>query len=117
MHKNIIALKTSMEADEILRPNEQDISMSLLKYSFDASGIDIFSSLLFGGKLILISKEYELNPVKVLDIMVKEKITRSFLIPKWIENIAITDEKGNYDLSNLKVLRNWWRSIKTKNII
>lgn len=46
MHKNIISLIESMKQDNILKPNFSDVSMSLLKYSFDASGIDIYSSLL-----------------------------------------------------------------------
>lgn len=104
MHKNICSLKNSIEHDHILKASSQDVSISLLKYSFDASGIDIYSSLLFGGKLILVKKEDELNPEKVVRIMEKERVTRSFLIPKWIEHIAIQDKLLDCDLSNLKIL-------------
>lgn len=78
--------------------------MSLLKYSFDASGIDIYSSILNGGKLILISKEDELNPNKVVEIMQKEKITRTFLVPKWIEHINKADKELNVNLASLRVI-------------
>ena len=104
MHRNICSLKKSLENDKILMPTEKDISMSLLKYSFDASGIDVYSSLLFGGKLLLIKKEDELNPNLVVRIMEKEKVTRSFLIPKWLEHIAMEDKRQNTNLSNLRVL-------------
>lgn len=104
MHKNIVSLKTSIENDPILRASHQDVSISLLKYSFDASGIDIYTSLLFGGKLVLVKKEDELNPEKVIHIMEQEKVTRSFLIPKWMEHIALQDKLLNADLSSLRIL-------------
>lgn len=104
MHKNIISLVESMKQDSILKPLFSDVSMSLLKYSFDASGIDIYSSLLIGGTLVLVGKNDELNPVKVLELIQKYKVTRSFLIPKWIENIVSADENYNYDISSLRLL-------------
>lgn len=104
MHKNIVSLKTSIENDSVLKATEKDISMSLLKYSFDASGIDIYTALLFGGTLLLVEKQDELNPAKVLKLIEKHKVTRSFLIPKWLEHIAVQDATNSYDLSSLKIL-------------
>lgn len=112
MHKNIANLKASIEKDAILKATSQDVSMSLLKYSFDASGIDIYSSLLFGGKLILVKKEDELNPEKVIRIMEREKVTRSFLIPKWLEHISLHDKLLNADLSSLKILGTGGETLK-----
>lgn len=112
MHKNICSLKNSIEKDAILKPTSNDISISLLKYSFDASGIDIYSSLLFGGKLVLVKKDDELNPEKVIKIMEKEKVTRSFLIPKWIEHIALQDKLLNADLSSLRILGTGGEALK-----
>ena len=111
-HKNICNLKASIEADHILKASPDDVSLSLLKYSFDASGIDIYSALLFGGKLILVKKEDELNPEKIIRIMEKEKVSRSFLIPKWIEHIAIQDKLLKSDLSSLKVLGTGGETLK-----
>lgn len=104
MHKNIVSLKASIENDKILKATENDVSMSLLKYSFDASGIDIYTALLFGGTLLLVEKQDELNPAKVLKLIEKHKVTRSFLIPKWLEHIAVQDATNSYDLSSLKIL-------------
>lgn len=112
MHKNIAGLRTSIEKDAILKSTSKDVSMSLLKYSFDASGIDIYSSLLFGGKLILVKKEDELNPEKVIRIMEKEKVTRSFLIPKWVEHIALQDKLLDADLSSLRILGTGGETLK-----
>lgn len=104
MHKNIISFIESQKQNTYLKPDTTDVSMSLLKYSFDASGIDIYSSLLIGGSLLLVSKNDELNPIKVLELIEKHKVTRSFLIPKWIEHIASTSLNYNFDLSSLKIL-------------
>lgn len=112
MHKNIAGLKASIEKDAVLKATSKDISISLLKYSFDASGIDIYSSLLFGGKLVLVKKEDELNPEKVIRIMEQEKVTRSFLIPKWLEHIAVQDKLLNADLSSLKILGTGGETLK-----
>ena len=111
-HKNISNLKNSIENDSILKATNKDISISLLKYSFDASGIDIYTSLLFGGKLLLVEKDIELNPEKVIKLMEKEKVTRSFLIPKWIEHIAIQNKLLDADLSNLKILGTGGETLK-----
>ena len=95
-----------------MKATSKDISISLLKYSFDASGIDIYSSLLFGGKLVLVKKEDELNPEKVIRIMEQEKVTRSFLIPKWLEHIAVQDKLLNADLSSLRILGTGGETLK-----
>lgn len=120
MHKNICSLKLAIENDLTLKATDKDISISLLKYSFDASGIDIYTSLLFGGKLVLVKKEDELNPEKVIRIMEKENVTRSFLIPKWIEHISIQDKLLNADLSSLRILGTGGETLKpyiTENLL
>ena len=120
MHKNICGLKLSIENDLILKATDKDVSISLLKYSFDASGIDIYTSLLFGGKLVLVKKEDELNPEKVIRIMEKENVTRSFLIPKWIEHISIQDKLLNANLSSLRILGTGGGALKpyiTENLL
>lgn len=104
MHKNIIGFIESLKQNTYLKPAFSDISMSLLKYSFDASGIDIYSSLLIGRTLLAVSKNDELNPTKVLELIEKYKVTRCFLIPKWIEHITSTSLTSNYNLSSLKLL-------------
>lgn len=112
MHKNICGLMQSISKDDILKASDKDVSISLLKYSFDASGIDIYTSLLFGGELLLVKKEDELNPEKVLSFMEKYHVTRSFLIPKWIEQIAYQDKTSNFNLSSLRILGSGGESLK-----
>lgn len=112
MHRNICGLMQSISYDPVLKASDRDVSISLLKYSFDASGIDIYTSLLFGGKLILVQKEDELNPEVVLSLMEKYHVSRSFLIPKWIEHIAMQDHSGNFDLSDLRILGTGGEALK-----
>ena len=114
MHKNIYSLLYSINSDDILKATSNDVSMSLLKYSFDASGIDIYSSILNGGKLVLISKEDELNPKRIIKIMQEEKVTRSFLVPKWLEHINNADKEENADLSSLRILGTGGESFKPR---
>lgn len=116
MHKNVYGLLQAIDNDETLKITPEDVSMSLLKYSFDASGIDIYSSILNGGKLVIISKDDELNPNNVVEIMQKEKVTRSFLVPKWLELINNVDNKLNYNLSNLKILGTGGETFKPKAV-
>ena len=92
--------------------SHEDVCMSLLKYSFDASGIDIYTALLFGATLLLVKKEDELNPEKVLHLIEHHHVTRSFLIPKWIEQIAYQEKTGKYNLTSLRILGSGGESLK-----
>lgn len=98
MHKNIVSLITSINKDKDLKFVNKDISISLLKYSFDASAIDIYTSLLNGGKLILVPKEIELNPKEVTEIIENEKVTRCSTVHKWIEQIQNYQHSKNIKL-------------------
>lgn len=86
-HKNILSLLESINNDPDLKFVKDDVSISLLKHSFDASAVDIYTSLLNGGTLVLIRKEDSYNPSIVTDIIEKEKVTRCFTVHKWIEQI------------------------------
>jgi len=103
-NENIISLIQSMNLDEDFKYVEGDTSISLLKQSFDASAIDIYFSLLNGGKLVLIEKENELNPKYVVEKMLKEKVTRVFTVHKWIEQIQEICIKNNIKLKNLRII-------------
>ena len=116
MHKNVCSLIDSMKMDSVLKPTKKDVSMSLLKYSFDASGIDIYSSLLIGGSLLLVDKENELDPNQVIKLMEKYKVTRSFLIPKWVEKISDEDEKQKANLNSLRILGTGGETLKPNTV-
>ena len=119
-HENVISLVDSVNEDNELKFIENDVAISLLKYSFDASAIDIYTMLLNGGKLILIQKEIELDAEAVVQIMENEKVTRSFTVSKWIEQIADIDLEEHHNLENLRILSSGGdtlRPSKFKNIL
>lgn len=100
-HQNINSLISSINKDKDLKFLKNDVLISLLKYSFDASAIDIYTSLLNGGKLILVQKEIELNPKEVVEIIQNENVTRCFTVHKWIEQIQ---EYGKDKKLKLRIL-------------
>ena len=44
--------------------------------------------------------------------MEQKRVTRSFLIPKWIEHIALQDKLLDADLSSLRILGSGGESLK-----
>ena len=103
-HENVISLMESMNHHEDLKFVPGDIAISLLKYSFDASTIDIYSMLLNGGKLIIVPREIELDPAEVTKIISDEKVTRFFTVAKWIEQVQRMARKQKIDLSSVRLI-------------
>lgn len=103
-HKNVLSLMASMKKDKDFCPSSKEVSISLLKYCFDASAIDIYRTLLFGSKLVVIPKEIELNAEKVVQIIDDEKVTGIFTTHKWIEQIATISKMKKLKLEALKIL-------------
>lgn len=97
-HENVVSFVDSLNADDVMKFKEGDVSISVLKYSFDASAIDIFVSLLNGGKLVLVPKEIELNPKEVAKLFEKEKVTRFYTVHKWIEAVQAYSDIENLSL-------------------
>lgn len=113
-NENIISLINAMNMDEDLKYLKDDVAISLLKHSFDASAIDIYSSLLNGGKLVLIPKEDEFNAQKVVEILKKECVTRLFTVHKWIEQIQNVSISNNIKLNKLRIIGTGAEVLKPK---
>lgn len=103
-HENVVSLITSLNQHKDLKFLPDDIAISLLKYSFDASTIDIYTCLLNGGKLVIVPKNIELDPNEVCKIIQQEKITRFFTVSKWIEQIQNISQKQKIDLSFIRLI-------------
>lgn len=103
-NENIISLINSMNMDVDLKYLKDDVAVSLLKHSFDASAIDIYSSLLNGGTLVLIPKEDEFNAKKVVETIRKNNVTRLFTVHKWIEQIQNVCIENNIKLDKLRII-------------
>lgn len=114
-NENIISLVNSMNLDEDLKYIKNDVAISLLKHSFDASAIDIYSTLLNGGKLVLVPKEDELNPEKVVNIIKNENVTRVFTVHKWIEQIQKISIDNKIKLNKLRIIGTGAEVLKPRN--
>jgi len=115
-HKNLVSLMISMNHTEDLKYLENDISLSLLKYSFDGSAFDTFSTFLNGGTLVVISKEIELNPELVAQIIRQENITRFLAVPTWAERISNISKIKKIDLSSLRLINLGGEALKPQKI-
>lgn len=72
--------------------NENDVWTLFHTYTFDFSTWEIYASLLFGGKLVIVPKETTLNPKDFLDLLVKEKVTILNQTPAYFYKV-IEEEK------------------------
>ena len=113
-HENVISFILSMNADENLKYVPGDIAISLLKYSFDAAACDIYTMLLNGGKLIILPKELELNPLEIAKLIEKEQVTRFVTVSKWVEQIQHVGKHYKIDLSSIKLIAIGGESLKTE---
>lgn len=113
-NENIISLINSINLDEDLKYLKNDVAISLLKHSFDASAIDIYTSLLNGGMLVIVPKEDELNPLKVIETMKNENVTRVFTVHKWIEQIQDISIENNIKLDKLRIIGTGAEVLKPK---
>ncbi|MCP4149605.1 MAG: amino acid adenylation domain-containing protein, partial [bacterium] len=63
------------------RYSPEDVTLQLISYSFDGFASNFYSSLLSGGKLIIISKELILDYRCIVEIINKRNVTNTSLVP------------------------------------
>lgn len=73
--------------------DENDIWVLFHTYTFDFSTWEIYASLLFGGKLVIVPKETTLSPKEFLKLLVKEKVTILNQTPAYFYKV-IEEEKA-----------------------
>lgn len=113
-HENVVSFIISMNANDDLKFLPNDIAISLLKYSFDAAACDIYTSLLNGGKLIIMPKQFELNPLEIARLIEKEKVSRFVTVSKWVEQIQNVGKHYKIDLSSIKLIAIGGEALKTE---
>lgn len=111
-HENVISFLNSINLHEDMKFYPNDIALTLLKYSFDGSACDIYSSLLNGGKLVIIPKQIELNPESVARLIEKEKITRFIAVPTWLDRLQYVSKEKKIDLSSVRFIGMGGEAIK-----
>ncbi len=88
---NIVYLLNSTK--NRLVQDENDIWVLFHTYTFDFSTWEVYASLLFGGKLVIVPKETTLSPKEFLKLLVKEKVTILNQTPAYFYKV-IEEEKA-----------------------
>ena len=83
--------------------NENDVWTLFHTYTFDFSTWEIYASLLFGGKLIIVPKETTLNPKDFLDLLVKEKVTILNQTPAYFYKVIEEEKTKNFNPNALRL--------------
>jgi fengycin family lipopeptide synthetase D len=72
-HRNVIRLLINDHA--LYDFNDQDVWTMFHSFCFDISVWEMYGALLYGGKLVVFSKQTAQDPQQFLDLMVKERVT------------------------------------------
>ena len=83
--------------------DENDIWTLFHTYTFDFSTWEIYASLLFGSKLVIVPKETTLNPKDFLDLLVQEKVTILNQTPAYFYKVIEEEKAKNLDANLLKI--------------
>lgn len=83
--------------------DEHDVWTLFHTYTFDFSTWEIYASLLFGGKLIIVPKETTLNPKDFLDLLVKEKVTILNQTPAYFYKVIEEEKTKNLNPDELSL--------------
>lgn len=93
--KNVVGLLNSTY--HIFKQTDQDIWTLFHTYTFDFSTWEIYGSLLYGSKLIVIPKEITTNPKAFFDLVVREKVTILNQTPAYFYKVI--EQEKLFDLS------------------
>jgi amino acid adenylation domain-containing protein len=96
-HRNVVRLFT--ETHNVFEFNKNDIWCNFHSVSFDFSVWEIWGALLFGAKLIMVSKEETKDPKKFYQLLVDKKVTVLNQTPSSFRNLIAMDEKMQQDLN------------------
>ncbi|SFJ94446.1 non-ribosomal peptide synthetase, partial [Thermoflavimicrobium dichotomicum] len=75
-HRNVVR---TIKNNGYIEITEDDRILQLSNYAFDGSTFDIYSALLNGAQLVLVSKEELLDPRKLAKLIVQYQITVTFM--------------------------------------
>ncbi|MED3993766.1 amino acid adenylation domain-containing protein [Peribacillus frigoritolerans] len=98
-HYNVLRSFKAVEKD--FRFNEDDSWFLYHSYGFDPSIWEIFGSLLFGGKLVIVDELSRKAPDKMFELMVNEKITVLQMTPSAFSQLieVVKNQEGRAPLS------------------
>ncbi|MHB1948949.1 MAG: AMP-binding protein, partial [Gammaproteobacteria bacterium] len=89
-------------ATDFLKLNENDVISHKSSIDFDLSVFDIFATIKSGAKLTVIPEYLYNHPTKIIDYIVKKKVTVFYSVPSTILNGLNTILLGEIKKSNLR---------------
>ena len=95
-NRNVVGLLHA--TNNIFNQNEQDVWTLFHTYTFDFSTWEIFGSLLYGGKLVVIPKEVTTNPKEFFNLVIHEKVTILNQTPTFFYKVL--EQEKLFDLSS-----------------
>lgn len=98
---NIVYLLNSTR-DKFVQ-NENDVWTLFHTYTFDFSTWEIYASLLYGGKLIIVPKEVTVNPKEFLHLLVSEKVTVLNQTPAYFYKVIEEEKLENLQTSDIRI--------------
>lgn len=124
-HRNVVRL---MKNDRALFDfNEKDVWTLFHYYGFDFSVWEIWGALLFGGKVVVVSKSTALNPQAFANLVHQEKVTVLNQVPSTFEQVQVhLLQKENLAIRYLifggaklqpAVLQNWKKQFPATRLI
>ncbi len=89
-NKNVVGLLNATH--NIFKQTKNDVWTLFHTYTFDFSTWEIYGSLLYGGKLVVVPKEVTVNPKEFLQLVISEKVTILNQTPAYFYKV-IEEEK------------------------
>ncbi len=84
--------------------SSDDVTTSHAPLHFDLSTFDIYASIQAGARLVLIPEGYSIFPVRLADLLAKEKVTVSYLVPSILVLLLTRGNLSKVDLSSMRTV-------------
>ncbi len=85
-------------------PTDKDVWTLFHTYTFDFSAWEIYGSLTHGGKLVIVPKEITVNPSKMLDLVIDEKVTILNQTPAYFYKVLDAMKLSNKKIIDLRLV-------------
>lgn len=99
-HRNVVRLLFNEKFQ--FKFSSSDIWTLFHSFCFDFSVWEMYGALLYGGKLVIVSKEAAVDTRKFLDILKAEKVTVLNQTPSAFYNLISADSSAESDISSLR---------------
>ncbi|MCL5260605.1 MAG: amino acid adenylation domain-containing protein [Gammaproteobacteria bacterium] len=99
-HENVLRLFTTTKSN--FNFSNSDIWTVFHSYAFDFSVWEIWGALFFGGKLIIVPEYATTDPIKLLNLLDKQKVSVLNLTPNVFLRLSVADQNSSSRLNALR---------------